>query len=188
MSLKPHKRRKANINRPLRATSENRSELIYSSLFLRVAPKDAGVLGAWASRTPVNIIYRSGLRRKGDAHHKIRLYVDIRARTAALEIVEHRLPLRFELRCVEQVFDLSLESITFNCSYDDQHTIGGRTAAGPGYPGRVDKDTPLRSGLLHPHFAWATSFLGVVPSRRDGFCIRGRNLHQSDSETSRYEL
>src|SRR5215468_11355066 len=188
MSLKPHKRRKANINRPLRATSENRSELIYSSLFLRVAPKDAGVLGAWASRTPVNIIYRSGLRRKGDAHHKIRLYVDIRARTAALEIVEHRLALRFELRCIELVFDLSLESITFNCSYDDQRTIGGRTAAGPGYPGRVDKDTPLRSGLLHPHFAWATSFLGVVPSRRDGFCIRGRNLHQSDSETSRYEL
>src|SRR5215813_247723 len=165
MSLKPHKRRKANINRPLRATSENRSELIYSSLFLRVAPKDAGALGAWASRTPVNIIYRSGLRPKGDAHHKIRLYVDIRARlrTAALEIVEHRLALRFELRCVEQVFDLSLESITFNCSYDDQHTIGGRTAAGPGYPGRVDKDTPLRSGLLHPHFAWDTSFLGVVP-------------------------
>src|SRR5262249_55539537 len=131
--------------RPVRSMTRlaDRSELIFIA-FLRVAPKDAGVLGAWASRTPVNIIYRSGLRRKGDAHHKIRLYVDIRARlrTAALEIVEHRLALRFELRCVEQVFDLSLESIAFNCSYDDQHTIGGRTAAGPGYPGRVDKDTP----------------------------------------------
>lgn len=29
---------------------------------LRVAPKDAGVFGAWG--LPVNIIYRSGLRRK----------------------------------------------------------------------------------------------------------------------------
>src|SRR5215510_10378531 len=156
-----------------------------SAPVLRVAPKDAGVLGAWASRTPVNIIYRSGLRRKGDAHHKIRLYVDIRARTAALEIVEHRLALRFELRCIELVFDLSLESITFNCSYNDQRTIGGRKAAGLGYPARVDKDTPLRSGLLHPHFACATALLGVVTSRRDGLRIRWCDLCQSDGDRNK---
>ena len=116
---------------------------------LRVAPKEAGALGAWGSRAPVNVIYRSGLRRKGDGHLKTSLYGDIRARlrTAAVEIVEHRLALRLELRWIEVVFDLSLECIAFDCPYDDQRTICGRSAAGPGYPARVDKDAPVRSAF-----------------------------------------
>jgi hypothetical protein len=52
-----------------------------------------GALGALAP-----VIYRSGLRRKGDGHLKTSLYGDIRARlrTAAVEIVEHRLALRLQ--------------------------------------------------------------------------------------------
>ena len=76
------------------------------------------------------------------------LYVDIgRLRTAALEIVERRVALRI----IENVFDLSLERLAFDCSYGDQPTICGRSRA-PGCPGRNDKDTPLRSNLLHSHF------------------------------------
>src|SRR5262245_3463671 len=113
-------------------------------------------------------------------------YVDIaRLRIAALEIVEYRLAVH---RIIENVFDLSLESITFDCSYGDQPAICGRKAAGPGVPGRDDKDTPTAFGFLHPHFAWATALLRVVTGRRDGLCIQWRDLHQSDRETSRYEL
>jgi hypothetical protein len=77
------------------------------------------------------------------------LYVDIaRLRIAALEIVERR----FAVRIIENGFDLSLERLAFDCSYGDQPTVCGRCRA-PRCPGRGDKDTPLRSGLLHSHFA-----------------------------------
>src|SRR5215472_12120833 len=113
------------------------------------------------------------------------LYIDFaRLRIAALEIVERRL----ELRIIENVFDLSLESITFNYSYGDQPAICGRKAAGPGYPGRDGKDAPTAFGSFHPHFAWATALLRVVTSRRDGLCIQWRSLHQSNGKTYKDEL
>jgi hypothetical protein len=107
------------------------------------------------------------------------LYVDIaRLRIAALEIVERRLAASI----IEKVFDLSLESITFNCSYGYQPAICGRKAAGPESPGRDDKDTPTAFGFFHSHFACATALLGIVTGRQDGLCIQWRDLHQSDSE------
>jgi len=107
-----------------------------------------------------------------------------RLRIAALEIVEHRLA----VRDIDKVFDLSLESISFNCSYGDQPAICGRKAAGSRYPARDDKDTPTAFGFFHPHFAWATALLRVVTGRRDGLCIQWRDLQQSDSKTYKDEL
>src|SRR5262245_5274033 len=73
----------------------------------------------------------------------------------------------------------------WHCSYGDQPTICGRSRA-PRCPGRNDKDTPLRSDLLHSHFtALASTVISVMTSRRDGLCIRWCDLHQSDGETSK---
>ncbi len=53
------------------------------------------------------------------------LYVDIvRLRIAALEIVKRRLAVRI----IENVFDLSLERLAFDCSYGEQSTICGRSS------------------------------------------------------------
>src|SRR6266478_4760479 len=82
------------------------------------------------------------------------LYVDIgRLRIAALEIVERRLALRI----IENVFDLSLERLAFDCSYGEQPTICGRS--------RAPRETLARSvcqGLLlrQPRPAPAWSKLG----------------------------
>ena len=58
------------------------------------------------------------------------LYVDIvRLRIAALEIVKRRLA----VRVIENVFELSLERLAFDCSYGDQPTICGRSR-GPSVP------------------------------------------------------
>src|SRR6516165_4833860 len=108
-----------------------------------------------------------------------------RLRIAALEIVERRLAVH---RIIENVFDLSLESMSFNCSYGDQPAICGRKAAGPVSPARDDKDPPIAFGFFHPHFACAKALLRVVTGRRDGLCIQWRDLHQSDSETYKDEL
>ena len=114
------------------------------------------------------------------------LYVGIaRLRVAALEIVEHRLAVH---RIIENVCDVSLESITLNCSYGEQPAICGRKATGPGISTCDDKDTPTALGFFHPHFACATALLRVVTGRRDGLCIQWRDLHQSDSETYKDEL
>src|SRR6516162_8303573 len=76
------------------------------------------------------------------------LYVDIaRLRIAALEIVEHRLAVH---RIIENVCDVSLESITLNCSYGEQPAICGRKATGPGISPCDDKDTPTAFGFFHP--------------------------------------
>ena len=72
------------------------------------------------------ISQRSGLRRKGDGYLMTSLYVDIvRLRIAALEIVKRRLAVRI----IENVFDLSLERLAFDCSYGEQSTICGRSRA-----------------------------------------------------------